>query len=867
MDGRTIAGLAAAGSALAGPALLEDLRRARACWVGRDAVVWREGIEEDRSLSLAWDLAGDLAARLTQGPPPPALPLTFDPHGLETARREKFPHLAGLPVFRLEGDRLEEAGAALRGQSAVVARDETGRIVAATALQIPGVVDELYPYDGPLGVTFDRSGTPSFHLWAPTARKARLLLYPLAEGGPEQHIPLARDPATGAWSARGEAAWEGWYYLYEVEVFVRATGRFETNRVTDPWSVSLSRNSRRSQAVDLGSPALKPPGWNELAKPPLAGFHDVVLYELHLRDFSAADPTVPEPWRGTFKAFSLPQSNGMRHLRILAEAGVTHVHLLPLSDIATIEEDRSLWREPEGDLSVLPPDSGEQQHRIAALGAADPFNWGYDPLHYRVPEGSYATDPQGPARLSECREMVAALAGAGLRTVMDVVFNHTFASGQDPLSVLDRIVPGYYHRLNAEGEVETSTVCANTATEHAMMERLMVDSVVTWAREYKVDGFRFDLMGHHMKRNLLAVRAALDALTLERDGVDGRAVYLYGEGWNFGEVADGARGEQAIRENLRGTGIGTFNDRLRDAVRGGGAFHGLREQGFATGLFTAPNGASYGSPEEQRGRLLAATGALRASLAAADTDLPWEAVSYVESHDNETLFDAVQVKAPAEATLTDRVRMHNLAVSTVALAQGVPFFHAGVELLRSKSGDRNSYHSGDWFNRLDFSRKAHNWGAGLPPGRDNGDRWPLLAPLLADPALKPGPAEIEAAYRHFLEMLAIRRSSPLFRLRSADEVRRRLGFLNAGPDPVPGFLGFRLDDPEGETDPAHDLVVVLFNGSDETLVLDLPELRGRRLALHPVLRRSHDRVARAASFHRTLGAVSLPGRTTAVFWG
>jgi pullulanase-type alpha-1,6-glucosidase len=341
------------------------------------------------------------------------------------------------------------------------------------------------------------------------------------------------------------------------------------NRVTDPYSVSLSANSRRSQAVDLDDPVLQPDGWGRLEKPSLAAWSDIVLYELHVRDFSASDPSVPGALRGTYKAFALPDSVGVRHLRTLAAAGVSHVHLLPILDFATVEEDRRLWR--EADLAGLPPDSERQQARLAALGTADPYNWGYDPLHYRVPEGSYATDPAGPARILEAREMVAALAAAGLRTVLDVVFNHAFASGQERHSVLDRIVPGYYHRLNAEGEVETSTVCANTASELAMMERLMVDSVVTWARDYKIDGFRFDLMGHHMKRNLLAVRAALDRLTPERDGVDGRSIYLYGEGWSFGEVANDARGVQASQANLPGTGIGTFNDRPRDAARGVGA--------------------------------------------------------------------------------------------------------------------------------------------------------------------------------------------------------------------------------------------------------------------------------------------------------
>ena len=215
------------------------------------------------------------------------------------------------------------------------------------------------------------------------------------------------------------------------------------------------------------------------------------------------------------------------------------VHLLPAFDIATITENRAAQQTPACDLPALSaadPAGEEQQACITAVAGQDGFNWGYDPYHYTTPEGSYATNPDGSARIMEFREMVKGLSDNGLRVVMDVVYNHTSASGQAERSVLDRVVPGYYQRLNLEGGVENSTCCANTASEHAMMEKLMIDSVVTWAKEYKVDGFRFDLMGHHMKVNMEHVRDALRGLTLEKDGVAGSKIYVYGEGWNFGEV-------------------------------------------------------------------------------------------------------------------------------------------------------------------------------------------------------------------------------------------------------------------------------------------------------------------------------------------
>ena len=229
-----------------------------------------------------------------------------------------------------------------------------------------------------------------------------------------------------------------------------------------------------------------------------------------------------------------------------------------------------------------------------------------------MPEGSYATDPDGAARILEFREMVQALNQSGLRVVMDVVYNHTNSAGQNPNSVLDKLVPGYYHRLNGDGVVLDESCCADTATEHAMMDKLMVDSVVLWARQYKVDGFRFDIMGLHLKSNMLKVRAALDALTPAKDGVDGKSIYIYGEGWNFGDVANNARGVNATQVNMAGTGIGTFNDRIRDAVRGGGPFSPRRDQGFATGLYVEPNGTFGGSAADEKAALLRLTDLVRA---------------------------------------------------------------------------------------------------------------------------------------------------------------------------------------------------------------------------------------------------------------
>ncbi len=873
-----------------------NLNLARAHWLTRDWIAWPGTFDTGTVFKLHADPAGALALSNDGVSGDVFFELTRDPAGLPADLKTRFPYLAGANALKVPPEAVAMAGDLLRGELAVSAA-KGGSRVDATELQIPGVLDDLYVYRGALGATFSK-GAPTLRVWAPTARSVKLHLFDgPGAGAAETVVPMAADGATGTWVVSGPPAWKGRYYVYEVEVYVRTEKAIEHNLVTDPYSVSLSMNSWRSQLVDLADPALMPDGWTELEKPALKAPTDIVLYELHVRDFSANDPSVPAPLRGTFLAFT-QDSVGMRHLEALAGAGVTHVHLLPAFDFATVNEDRSTWQSPPCDLARSPPDSPEQQACVMSVAGTDAFNWGYDPLHYTVPEGSYATDPDGPARIREFRAMVEALDRAGLRVVMDVVYNHTNASGQSSRSILDRVVPGYYHRLDLDGRVETSTCCQNTASEHLMMEKLMVDSVVTWARDYKVDGFRFDLMGHHMKSNMLNVRKALDALTKRTDGVDGKAVYVYGEGWNFGEVANDARGVNATQLNMADTGIGTFTDRLRDRVRGGGPFSDRRDQGFATGLALDPSGCDpRPSPPaaELDAQLLAYADVVRLGMAGnlADYQLvdasgatvsgsqiryndqpagyalrPDDTITYISAHDNETWFDAVQTKLPCAATMKDRVRADGLGVSIVALSQGIPFFLAGDELLRSKSGDGNSYDSGDWFNRLDFTGTTSAWGSGLPPAASNRSVWPILAPLLANPALQPGPADIAQAEAHFEEMLRIRRSTPLLRLRTAAEIKSEVSFLNVGPGQIPGLVAMRILASAATPAPGpwgQVLVLVNADPGPRPITFQANALRGQALKLHPFQRGSADPVVRTTSFDCRTGTFTIPPRTAAVF--
>lgn len=857
----------------------------RAHWLDRNTIAWRSRAPAGANVTVhdSPDAALEFAAGGVSGGG--TIRLAALPRMPERLA-SRYPHLRSLPAYSVRDADVERIRAALRGQ-VVVAATNGGRLVDAAGVQLAGVLDDLYADlagNDPFGVSWV-DGRPRLRLWAPTARSVRLHRFETARGDAASVVDMSLED--GVWSVIGESDWNRDFYLYEVEVYVPSTGRIERNLVTDPYSTSLSMNSTRSQIVDLADRDLVPEGWTSLHKRRLAAPEDAVIYELHVRDFSVYDESVPDSLRGTYAAFTV-ESAGLWHLGVLSEAGLTHVHLLPVFDIATVNEDRTTWADP-GNLERFPPDSDEQQAAIARIRGRDAYNWGYDPLHYGVPEGSYSTDPDGPRRILEFREMVKSLSEMDLRVVMDVVYNHTHASGQSQRSVLDRIVPGYYHRLNENGDVETSTCCQNTASENRMMERLIINDLVHWARDYKVDGFRFDLMGHHMKRNMVNVRRVLDRLTLERDGIDGKSLLLYGEGWDFGEVAQGRRGVNATQGNMAGTGIGTFNDRIRDAVRGGNPFGDRREQGFATGLFTAPNGFQGGGAGE-RGRLLEAMDRIRVGLAGnlssyrfADrngreitggqldyggyTSDPQEAINYASAHDNETLWDKIALAVPRGAGVEERVRRQTLALSVVLLGQGIPFLHAGSEILRSKAMDSDSYDSGDWFNAIDFYYRSNRFGIGLPIADKNQERWPIMRPLLARPELTVGGEWIERAFTITDAMLSVRSSSPLFRLRTAEDVQARLHFHNTGSGQTPGLIVMSLHDDGdlADLDPGHERIFVLFNATPETHRFSVAAARGAVLELHRKLRETEDARQMAAAFDATTGTFEVPALTTVVW--
>ena len=880
-----------------------DVNKAKAHWLVPGTIAW-PGADPTNTYRLYYAADGGITSDASGVSGGASIPLSVVSSGLSAALKEKYPFIASATALKLRPQDLPSVPGILKGQVVVGNFDGSGNLVDATALQIPGVLDSLCTYSGKLGAVIGQRSDDSdrgpasglqFRLWAPTAKSVKLYLYDSPTSPASRVLPMSWNSRTCVWAADGDSSWANRkYYKYEVKVFVRLTGKVETNLVTDPYSLGLSVDSQRSLVTDLRTPETMPPGWEDgrSAKQASAPPGPLSIYELHIRDFSISDTSVPQPDRGKYLAFADRQSRGMKHLRELASAGLTYVHVLPSFDIATVPEDPSQQVTPV--VPNAPPDSDAQQAAIAPVRDVDGFNWGYDPWHYTVPEGSYASDANGVARIREYRAMVKGLHEAGLKVVMDVVYNHTTASGQGARSVLDRIVPGYYHRLNEVGNVLTDSCCSDTAAEHAMFEKLMIDSTETWTREYQVDGYRFDLMSFHPRSTMLRLRA-----NLRRFDPD---VYIYGEGWNFGAVGNNARFVQASQLNLAGTGIGTFSDRLRDAVRGGGPFDGgenfVRNQGFINGLWYDNNDVAGLQTPGQKDWLLHLRDLIMVGLAgnlkdyplvdkdgnpkvgsqidyfgqpAGYTGSPRENIVYASAHDNQTLFDISQYKLPVGTSLADRVRAQTLGLGIIALAQGVSFFHAGDDLLRSKSFDNNSYNSGDWSNLIDFTYQSNNFGVGLPPSwGGNQDNWPVMKPFLGNPDLKPGFQEIDQARRNFLDLLEIRTSSPLFNLPTAEEVIERVRFYNTGPTDNPTLIVMAISRVSGRGDDSRNGLIVFCN-ADKVPVVYTPKTEkhadymSARARLHPVQRTGADPVVKGSTFDPATGKFNIPARTTAVF--
>ncbi|MCJ8293011.1 MAG: DUF3372 domain-containing protein, partial [Colwellia sp.] len=480
----------------------------------------------------------------------------------------RFPHLANFQAYQVDMKN-EQAKWWLKGQLLVTGLDKQKTLQWATNVQTGPVIDALYTQgDNDADEVIDLGATiinnpagegvssvvneaVSFKLWAPTAQAVSVQLFDdnlqAISGG---KLAMIEDTNTGVWQVVSDNQASYAYYKYQLSVYHPVSQKIESLSVTDPYSLSLSINSEYSQVVNLNDAVTQPENWLNQHIPTVKNVEDNVFYETHIRDFSANEQRLSDPdFKGKYKAFSEQNSDGIQHLKALQAAGLNNIHLLPTFDIATVNEDESKHLDIDDNLAkvcTITPNAsicqqsydekqsiksllqsfsvaGEKaQQLVSQLREYDNYNWGYDPFHYTVPEGSYAVEAKGVSRLVEFREMVQSLHGMGFRVIMDVVYNHTHQAGLETNAVLDKIVPNYYHRLHPiTSAIEQSTCCDNTATERVMMAKLMTDSLIVWARDYIIDGFRFVLMGHQPKDAMLAARAAVRQVDSD--------TYFYGE--------------------------------------------------------------------------------------------------------------------------------------------------------------------------------------------------------------------------------------------------------------------------------------------------------------------------------------------------
>lgn len=577
-----------------------------------------------------------------------------------------------------------------------------------------------------------------FTLWAPTAEEVRVLLYDSGnEGSAYQTLSLEMGE-DGIWNTSIKEDLKGKFYTFNVKVNGKWLG--DTPGI---MAKAVGVNGKRAAVIDLRS--TDPEGWANDVRPLLKDYADIIVYEMHHRDFSL-DSVSGIRNKGKFLALtelgtttSQGEKTGIDHLK---ELGVTHVHILPSYDYASVDESK--------------PDKAQ-------------YNWGYDPQNYNVPDGSYSTDPYKPdVRIKEFKQMVQALHKAGIRVVLDVVYNHTFNTEE---SNFERTVPGYFYRQTKDGKPANGSGCGNeTASDRAMMRKYMVESVLYWINEYHIDGFRFDLMGIHDIETMNEIRAAVDKID--------PSIFIYGEGW-AASAPQLDQEELAMKANIyKMPRIAAFSDEMRDGLRGG--WDDDRKGAFL-----------IGQPGHEMSIKFGLVGAVKHPQVINDSvnysKEPWalqptQMISYVSCHDDMCLADRLKATMP-DATDEERASLHKLAETFVFTSQGVPFIFAGDEMMRGKKGIHNSYNSPDSINTIDWRNKTIH----------------------------------HDVFDYVRELITLRKNHPAFRMGDADKVRQYMEFL-----PVEGsnLVAFILkDNANGDS---WKNIIVAFNSRKEPAKLSIP---------------------------------------------
>ena len=579
---------------------------------------------------------------------------------------------------------------------------------------------ELYYTGEDLGNVYSKENT-RFRIWAPTAQDVKVRIYESPDAHNGTDYDMSKD-IQGTWALKIEGDLKNKYYTYIINL------GDVVNEAVDPYVRGVSINSTKGMIVDLSE--TNPIGWEQLKKPEFNNYTDAILYEMHVRDYSI-HPDSGMKNKGKYLALvekgtkdTTGVKTGIDHL---IELGITHIHLLPTYDIASLDDTRD-----------------------------DQYNWGYDPRLYNVPQGTYSTDSlNGLTRIREFKKMIKGLNEAGIRVVVDVVYNHTYTVGKSPF---DLIVPKYYYRTDVAGNYTNGSGCGNeVASEKAMVRKFIVDSVKYWATEYKVDGFRFDLMGLHDVETMKAVEKALHEID--------PSIIIYGEPWQAGG-SPLPESQQFTKGKQRNSKIAVFNDNIRSAVKGD------------------TDGSSKGYAQ---GNVLERDNVLKGIFGAIDdfANEPGESISYVTCHDNLALWDKIEKSNP-EFNEEDKIRMNLLANGIVLTSQGVPFLHGGVEMMRTKYGEHNSYNSPDNINQIEWHRK-------------------------------------KTYYNEFLYhkgLINLRKSHPAFRIPTTEQIRNHMTLL----DSPHGSIMFRLKD---NANGAHwKDIIVIYNQNDFELEVTLPNKDG-----------------------------------------
>ena len=540
---------------------------------------------------------------------------------------------------------------------------------------------------------------------SPDVKKVNVLLSDNDSDDPTQQlVKQMKRVGAGKWKLTVKSDLKGKYYLFSVY------NQAQPDNSPGVFAKAVGVNGKRGAIVDLNE--TDPEGWADDVRPALKNPCDLVIYEMHHRDFSM-DISSGIEHKGKFLALTEPKA-----IDYLTRLGINAIHILPSFDYASVDESR--------------PDVPQ-------------FNWGYDPLNYNVPEGSYSTDARDPkARIREFKQMVQALHKAGIRVILDVVYNHTFDIAG---SNFQKTYPDYFFRKTAEGKYSDGSGCGNeTASEKPLMREFMKESVEYWVKEYHIDGFRFDLMGIHDIETMNAIRAAVDQID--------PSIYIYGEGWSAGSCAY-PEAKLAMKANTKQlNGIGAFCDDMRDALRG--PFSDDHKGGFLVGV--------PGQEESIKFGIVGAIDHPQIDITkvnyskAAWTNEPSQMVAYVSCHDDMCLTDRLRATVPY-ITDDELIRLDLLAQTAVLTSQGVPFILSGEEMLRDKKGVHNSYRSPDSINRFDWN---------------NLKRYPQV-------------------FDYYAKLIALRKAHPAFRMGNAEEVRRNLEFVDAPA----GVVAFRLKNNAG----------------------------------------------------------------------